>query len=250
MSQERLLVMIPCKDRRRIVEQCIPTVREGMTCDDRLSLYNDGSSEYDRTLLFDLGAHEVIEFNNGEGIGIERQRRNHFNDFHWAMTLDCSFTHLYLTDSDALHDPNWRTEAMRLQRLADGAPVCLYNTQAHSRLIGNTIEDDPASPIIWRCVAPGISYLLTTDHVRRVVAAIPHLPDPLHWDWSVPAILGHRMAVARISHCDHLGWGGIHHPVEEGIDFGDRATNPTDWLIEKRKQVVAELYCNEQNPRP
>lgn len=233
----KVLVCIPCFNRRSIAEQCIPTVRDGMAGCDSLHCYDDASNEFSPDFLYKLGANSASRCS--ENIGVERWRRLNFMEFY--MNRDGGeWTHLYLTDSDALHDPGWRSEALRLQDIAGGAPVCLYNTQAHVRLIGNTIEDDKSSPIIWRRVAPGISYLLTADHVRRVVEAIKHMPDPLHWDWTVPAILGHRMAISRTSYCDHIGHGGL-HDSGEGYDGGDRATAPTPWLVQKRAEVVGRL---------
>ncbi len=234
MSQQRILICIPCHNRWRIAEQCIPTVREGMGDGDVLNLYNDGSDEYTRCFLSELGANNVHISN--PGIGIERQRAMHFRDFDPEK-----FTHLYLTDSDALHDPEWRAYALALQERVNFAPVCLYNTDAHVRLKGNTIINDPAKPFVVRRVAPGISYLLTADHVEVVKKALPHLPDHWHWDWTVPMLLGNAMVVSRTSYVDHIGVGGMHHPKDEGYDGGDRALWPSPWLVEKRKEVVAKL---------
>ncbi len=230
----RLLICIPCHNRRRIAELCVPTVTEGMRGGDVLNLYNDGSTEYGQDFLFGLGANNVAVME--PSIGIERQRRIHFGDFDPSR-----FTHLYLTDSDALHDPQWRECALNLQSDWGGYPVCLYDTTAHSRLAGNTIKDDPFDEVIFRRVAPGISYLLTADHVATVMKAIKEMPDPLHWDWTVPAILGNKMAISRVSYVDHLGVGGLHHPWGVGYDGGDRATNPTAFLVQKRAEVVAKL---------
>jgi hypothetical protein len=155
--------------------------------------------------------------------------------------------YLYLTDSDAIHDPSWRSEAMRLQSMAAGAPVCLYNTMAHVTIQGNTIEDDLDSDVIWRRVAPGISYWLTRDHVAKIMPFVEQLQ---HWDWQVPEILGHRFAVARRSYVDHIGFGGMHHPRSEGFDGGDRSLNPSVPLIRLRRQIVARLketYATRDN---
>lgn len=232
----KILICIPCHERRRITELCVPTVHDGMGATDVLNLYNDGSNEYGASFLFSLGASNVHVTN--PGVGIERQRKSHFLDF---ARSERDFTHLYLTDSDALHDPRWREHALWLQDNHGGAPVCLYNTAAHETLVGNTINNDPKSDVIWRRVAPGISYLLTTEHVKKVMRAMPEMPPHWHWDWTVPAILGHKMAISRVSHVDHIGLGGMHHPTGEGLDGGDRALNPTKWLVAKRTEVVRQL---------
>jgi len=233
----KILVCVPCHNRKQITELCVPTIAEGMERApgrDILNLYNDGSDEYGQSFLYGLGADNVAEMS--PAIGIERQRKIHFGDFNPDR-----FTHLYLTDADALHDPNWRYKALELQNRYHGLPVCLYDTLAHSSLKGNTIADDPNHPVIVRRVAPGISYLLTAEHVARVMKAMPELPAHWHWDWTTPAILGHQMIISRESHVDHIGLGGMHHPKDAGLDEGDRALNPTPFLVQLRAQVVGKL---------
>ena len=228
---ESLYIAIPCHNRKAITALCVPTVKSGIAPQDRMVLYNDGSDEYGPDFLLRMEPGTVVGSKN---LGIEQQRRAHFLHF-----ISTSFDFLYLTDSDALHDPGWRAEALRLHRKYDGAPVCLYNTPAHANMPGNTIEE--SDDVIWRKVAPGVSYLLSREHARKVCEALPHLPSHWNWDWQTPAILGHRMAVSKVSYVDHIGKGGLHHPLAEGYDGGDRAINPTPWLIEKRAEVVAKL---------
>ncbi len=235
---ERILICIPCHNRKRIAELCVKTVSDSiMRGTDTLELYDDGSTEHSEALM----NLSDIAYLRPMPIGIEMQRKQHFASFVNANNDGGRFTHLYLTDSDAIHDPSWRRIALELQAEHGGVPVCLYNTEAHSRLIGNTIEDNASSDVIWRRVAPGISYFLTAEHVAKVVAALPGLPDHWSWDWTVPAILGSRFAISRTSYVDHIGYQGYHHPENEGYDGGDRATNPTRFLIEKRAEIVAKL---------
>ncbi len=230
----RILICIPCHNRRAIAEACIPTVHQGVMASDRLVIYDDASEELERPRVSHLCDDYVRNLSTPSGV--ELQRKRHFIDFQAE-----NFTHLYLADADALHDPRWREQALWLQKNHEQAPVCLYNTDAHVRLIGNTIKDDPKSDVIWRRVAPGISYLLTAEHVAQVMKALPMMPPHWNWDWTVPALLGHRMAISRTSYVDHIGLGGMHHPAGESLDGGDRALNPTAWLVSKRAEVVAKL---------
>jgi hypothetical protein len=227
----RIFVAIPVRDRFEIAKQCIPTVRAGMMPGDHLALFNDGSKSI---LPMDLLKIADSYVHDGNSQGIEEQRRVHFRLFQNLR----DYTHLYLTDADALHDPDWRRTLLQLQQLAGGRPVCGYNTEAHARLIGNTLATPPG-PLIWRAVAPGISYLLTRAHAEHVVK---HIPPQWNWDWTVPALLGSRMAIARQSCVDHVGHGGIHHPAAEGLEGGDRALNPTPWLVAKRAEVIKYLH--------
>lgn len=245
MSEARILVSIPCHNRSKIAAVCLPTVRAGLGRNDIMKCYDDGSTEYGPN------STEVVKFLSGLGahwvswrryaIGIEKQRREHFKFFGEIQGVE-SFTHLYLTDADALHDPEWRDHALRLQEKHDGAPLCLYDTNAHVRMGANTIEDDPDSDVIWRKFAPGVSYLLTAAHVAKVLDKLSIIPDDhWNWDWTVPTILGNRFAVSRVGYVDHIGFGGYHHPPEEGYDGGDRVRNPTPKLVEMRATAVAWL---------
>lgn len=226
------MICVPCRDRKRVAELCLPTLRDSKGPDDLLILSNDGSVEYGPDFLVQFGDVRSCR----ESIGIDAQRREHFNFF-----MRSEFTHLYLTDCDAIHDPEWRAAGLSIQTILKEPPVCLYNTLAHVRLGGNTIADVEGYFVIWRRVAPGISYLLTRAHVHRIVAALPHFPAAYHWDWTVPAILGHNFAVSRTCHVDHIGWGGERHPPGAGLDEGDRALSPTSWLVQKRAEIVAKL---------
>jgi len=226
----RIMVIIPFRDRKRVAELCVPTIAETLTAADYFVACNDGSTEYGAEFLTKLGADRVFTAQTPHGI--EAQRRTHLA-YYWSYQH--AYSHLYFTDPDALHDPEWRSYALDLQAKAGGAPVCLYNTATHVRMVGNTIEEDIPKGIVWRRVAPGISYLLTREHVGRIMTALHALNN---FDWMIPALLGGRFAVSRKSYVDHIGWGGMHHPLTEGPEGGDVGLNCTDWLVKKRSEVV------------
>jgi Glycosyl transferase family 2 len=226
----QILICVPCRDRQRVVAQCLPTVVAGAGPQDEIFCTDDASTEYD--------GHYLLEWATSvrtlkEKVGPSAQRQIHFREF------SAGFTHLYLTDSDAIHDPDWRSRALFLQERHAGAPVCLYNAWTHADkfIKDNTVEDDPLSEVIVRRYAPGISYFLSRAHVEKV---LPHLAHMNHWDWNVPDWLGNRMAVSRVSYVDHIALGGMHHKPEDGFE-GDRGLNPTPWLAAKRAEVVAAL---------
>lgn len=241
----RILICIPVSNRARLAEACIKTVADTLfdhgtaqsLHGDVLSLWDDASTEPANLGYF---ADEV--YRSPKNIGIEAMRRNHFRRFDNATICGSYFSHLYLTDSDAPHDPSWRSELLRIQAENGGAPVCGYNTQSHARIVGNTIEDDPASEVVWRRAAPGVSYLLTAQHVKKVGDWLANNSQThWNWDWTVPMILGNRFAISRTSYVSHIGKGGYHHPEAEGWDGGDLPLNPTPWLVAKRAEIVAKL---------
>lgn len=232
--KDRTMICVACHERKRTAELCLPTLKWAIYTDDLLVCYNDGSTEYGTHWLRQLADKAI---GNDPAKGIEWQRREHLRDF-WASDYD----RLYFTDHDCIHDPGFMHEARRLQD-EYGALVCLYNTEAHSRLPGNTIEDDPTKDIIWRRYAPGVSYLLTRAMVAKIM---PHLHTLTAFDWQIPSILGNRCAISRTSYVDHVGWKGLRHPMSEGIEGGDRATNPTLHLQFKRAEIVAKLIEHER----
>ncbi len=224
-----IFIAVAAHNRKQVAELCLPTLAAAKRPHDLLRIYNDGSVEYDYTWLLQWA--DIVQ-DDRDPIGIQAQRRRHLRDF-----LKSDFDFLYLTDHDCIHDPDSLNQAIRLQQKY-GLPTCLYDTKAHSRLPGNTLEDDPASEVIIRAVAPGVSYLLTRAHVEFLA---PFIDKIEHFDWQIPALLGGRFAVSRVGYIDHIGWGGQRHPVEEGPGGGDKVSAPTDWLIAKRAEVVARL---------
>lgn len=234
MRGERLYIAIPVHGRLKLAEECVSTIRKGALCDDIIAIYADGSE-----LTNWLYRKSDVLSEEPQSIGIERQRRKHFMDF---MAFEGEgMSHLYLADADAPHDPNWRTELLRIQASVGGAPVCGYNTRVHADMMGNTIAEE--GEVIWRRVAPGISYLLTREHVEKVVRWLKANPNVGHWsfDWQVPAILGYRFAVTKTSYVEHIGIGGYHHPPDADWDGGDRALNPTPAVAKLRAEIVAKL---------
>jgi glycosyltransferase involved in cell wall biosynthesis len=232
ITSERIYIAIPCYNRGRILAQCVPTVHAGRLPRDLLNLYNDGSTEYPNDWLRQYG--DLVHESNLH-VGIEAQRLVHVSDYWDSRNI---YDFLYLTDADALHDPSWRTQALGIYHEHGNHPVCLYNTEAHRKIGGNTIEDRPEENVIWRKYAPGVSWLLSREHVRQIMGDARIVQ---HWDWNFCDILGNRMAVSRRSYVDHIGLGGLHHPPGAGLDEGDRALSPTIWLAAKRAEVVKEL---------
>lgn len=230
----RLYIAIPVRDRMAIAAQCVPTVREAFP-EDWIHLYDDGTTEEGaESHRMKLLACASGVARSSPAIGIEAQRRMHLKDF-WERRDE--FTGLYFTDADAIHDPTARERLLALQEQTAGRLVCGYNTLAHVAL-KCVVEDDPRKPYVIRRVAPGISYLLTREHVERIMSYVDRIQ---HFDWQIPAILGGQCVVARESCVEHIGWKGAHHKDEYGMDGGDRALNPTPWLVAKRSEILDTL---------
>ncbi len=230
MDLARIMICVPCHGRRAIAAQCIPTLAASKGPNDVLRCYNDGSSETDAEFLTSLGADWAMNFS---GMGVDAQRRMHILDF-WEHA-DC-FTHLLFADSDSFWDVNWRDAMLGIQDRHDGALTCGYNTAVHVGYENNTFGE--TDEVYWRRFAPGVSYLLTRSSVAKIWRC---LPKTWHHDWQIPSILNYKCAVTKVSYTDHLSFGGMHHDGSPGYDGGDRALNPTPFLVEKRKEIVAAL---------
>jgi hypothetical protein len=230
----RLFICVPCKDRRAVVEQCLPTLLASRYSGDAVRCYNDGSTEYDSDWLESLGADWAMKFS---GIGVDAQRRMHILDF---MEHADEFTHLYLTDSDTLHDPHWRERLLDIHART-GLLTCGYNSPTHEAYSGNTYkrEDD----VVFRRFAPGVSYLLSREQVKHIASG---LPEAWQFDWAIPAMLGYKCAVSDTSCVGHVGHAGMHDQHQKpGYVSAERELNPTQWLVEKRKEVLWKLGLKE-----
>jgi hypothetical protein len=226
----KIRIAVLCYNRKAQTAFALETLKAAKGPRDTLVCYDDGSTEYDEAWL-----KQWADFvYTGPHFGTEAQRRNHLIDFANNPGADL----LYFTDNDTIHDPTCFEHLKDLQARYGHRLVCGYNTEAHVKLQGNTIMDDPTQDVIWRHYAPGVSYLLTRLHVQRL---LPFIPQMTAFDWNIPDILHGWCAISRVSYLDHIGYGGLRHPADEGYDGGDRALNPTDWLIAKRAEVVAKL---------
>jgi hypothetical protein len=148
--------------------------------------------------------------------------------------LASDFDEVYLTDSDAVLDPDWIHVA---RYLSQSAPiVSLFNSKLHKQYtLGVGVESD--IPYAVRAFAPGISYYMSRATVESVADRLDTLAT--NWDFTLPTLLGRRCAVSLTSYVDHYGAGGIHTPVDDWTR--DMALNPTDYLLDLRVTMLPEL---------
>lgn len=229
----RLFICVPTHDRKAVVAQCLPTLIASKAPEDTVRCYNDGSSEYSADWLLTLGADWA---QNCVRIGPDAQRRMHIMDFMAAS----EFTHLYFSDSDCIMDPTWRARLLDIHDRT-GALTCGYNTQTHENYGNNTFKREGG--IVWRRFAPGVSCLMSREQVEKIAKAIP---EAWAFDWFIPGVLGYRCAISEQSVVDHVGYAGLHDEHQKpGHVSAERALNPTPWLVEKRKEVLANLGLRE-----
>jgi len=245
---EKLLIIVATRNRKGVVRHCMENLVAMKAPADVLAIFNDASTEYDGGWCRAFGD---LVFNLKDPVGIHVQRRLHFQFAKDMIRKDPKITRVYLTDADCIHDPAFRENLIRIQDKYDQPLVCGYNTTAHSCLEGNTWGDDPSEEVIWRKYAPGVSYLLTPDHIEVVCGHLKLIEQS--WDWVLGDLLGNRCAITRVGWVDHIGWKGDRHPTDEGPNGGDRVIAPTEFLVRKRAEIVAalqkEILLDESVPR-
>lgn len=233
----RIHISIPTYNRAKVALQCIPTVRAGMADGDLLHIYDDGSWEFTMEDWAKLRQH-AHGASWTQAVGIDAQRRRHILDF-WNDRERHQCTHLALVDSDCIADREWRATGLSL--LAKyGCPVALYRTATHDGMTNNVFEvrDDAQ----FQRFAPGVFYLLTLEMVGEV---IDRIPEQWSWDWHLPGLFNYRVCVPLISAADHVGHGGLHDKHERGYVSKERALSPTNFLMNKRMEILRELELKD-----
>jgi glycosyltransferase involved in cell wall biosynthesis len=221
-----LYIAVPVFNRVAIADHCLPTLRDSMLTQDHLAIYDDGSVE-DASRL---AAFADTFHRSPANIGVNAQRRNHILDF-----VSSGRDFLYFTDADAIHSPAWRSRLLELHERT-GYLTCGYHTQTHEAYTNNVYARK--GDYLLSRFAPGVSMLLSRKQAELIAG---HLPDRWDFDWAIPAMLGYKCAVTEDSVVDHISRSGMHHDGSPGYNGGDRALNPTEWLVKKRAEIVAEL---------
>ena len=220
------LVWVPvCAfNRWNVTRFCLPSLfRPGVV----VTVWNDHSTDYGSGELANLWVDVRKE---PQKLGIHNLRLLQLREF-----LRRDEPYLYLTDSDALHDPDWLERAGDLMTRA-AVPVTLYNSDRHVSRWGVPVEEYEMRP-----TAPGISQFLSRAMVERAVHWLDanEVKTWEDWDYGLISIVGGKAATSLTSYVEHLGVGGMHS--EEGEWDNDRAINPTPWLVQKRQEYLSRL---------
>lgn len=146
---------------------------------------------------------------------------------------------LYLTDSDALLDPEALDKGLSLLESEPYYPVVsLYNSPLHREYtIGSGVSIQGELAVV-RMFAPGISVMVHRRSLEPVAHAIPEALSR-EWDFALPRLLGRPCLVTLRSYVEHMGAGGIHSEPDDWDR--DRAVNPTRYLADKRAGILSSL---------
>jgi glycosyltransferase involved in cell wall biosynthesis len=197
----KTLICIPVYNRFPISKICINQLINTCTKDCVVQIIDDGSTDPGADLFF-----QDISVIRQKHKGIDKTRVDQIKYFR-----DSEFDNLYLTDSDAFHDPEWYNIAVFLSE-KHNLPVCLYRSSS-----GN--HDFKAG-----ITAPGISMFFTRPQIRPLLYHLDEIETEC-WDWQVCKHI-RKWIYPVHSYVEHYGKDGIHWNKKKE----DKAVNPTKWL--------------------
>lgn len=211
MKSKKLWVITQVYGRKEVAKVCLRQLSSVLPKHGELHVWQDDPSE---DCAWVKGLPRTILHKEGRNWGI--------NNLRWVQLRTAqknNVDEIYLTDSDASHDPDWYEELK--ERYEAGYPVASGFLSAHHVLVDGSQRN-----------APGISMYFRTKEIRRLMlnistGRIPTTP----WDFTWSNILGNRIGMTSESVVDHFGAGGLHNP---GWDL-DIAIKPTDYLKEWRE---------------
>ena len=224
-----LLICVSTFNRMRVAELSIENLRYCTSYAD-IWLYDDASTE--GHVRQRLGNNVDRLYLNTENQGIDQLRVRQLRDF-----VGSSFGHLYLTDSDVIHDPNFMTMLTGMRELEPRKIVSLYSSSQY--------QGTSSGPYGIRRHSGGVSHLYTREQAELIVSKLDDSPVTC-WDYLFPKLAETNFAYTRTSHLEHFGAGGLHSGAWNWLH--DRALHPTPFLQEVRAPVIN--YLNRAGPRP
>lgn len=223
----KIWITIPVWNRKKTAETIIPYTYKHKK-EHFLHITDDHSTEYDAKELFKEYADQIDR--PSKKSGVHKIRTIEFNQF-----LKTDYDLLYMTDSDALHDPNFTDKLLELYNKTKH-PVSIYNTNWHRK---HTIKYNKVDDFYWRKTMPGISQLYDRKMVEKIVAALKKHGSPKSaWDYKVVEYLGMKCVTSKTSYVQHFGGkGSIHHQFLKS----EVAVEPTEYLKEMWDPIVEKI---------
>lgn len=223
----KIWITIPTWNRAKTATTIIPEIAKYKK-DHYLHISDDHSTEYDPAVAFKDIADEVAK--PPRKMGVQKLRCWEFRKF-----LKTDFDLIYMTDSDALHDPNFIDKLLELYTYTK-APVCLYNTKWHT---ASTIKYVEELDFYWRKTMPGVSQLYDRSMVEKIVSVLNKKGDPNYaWDYRVVEYLKTDVVTSKTSYVQHFGGPNSIHNKNVNSDV---ALQPTDYLAEQWSPIIKKI---------
>ena len=256
MKKDRILICVPVWNRKKITEIVLKQLYENKGENNELWVYNDYSTEYDndwlstmcdKVIRLEKSNKQVIKNEqNSKGMGVQHLRWHQFREF----VKQTDFDYIYMTDNDAYHDPDYINQLLTLHKKYktknnSKLPVCLYNTVHHSQPQNTRFDNDE---VMLRITAPGISMFYSKEMVEKIVSILDkQKEDPIYaWDYRAQEWLGLPLITSKTSYIEHYGASPQSMHTPEGMWDRDRATNPTQYLIDTRDKIIGYLENVEE----
>lgn len=246
-------------ERKPTVEACVGSTNK-YKLSAKVYIHDDGSTQYDAAWLGQFG-DRVFTHPHGCGgrKGVKNLRSNivksllgNFRPEVFQPWLKEDFgdsgpTYLYMVDSDGYHDPFFFYRIHEIMELyPKWGTICLYNAQFHSPKNGRKEASYIDDKTVLRGMNPGISMFFRIQDFKDNPTKV-QVPDGRGWDgYYSQTISRRRVITSLVSFVEHIGFGGFHNISSWERD---RALNPTNHLVEVRKNVIekVEAWRRENN---
>jgi tetratricopeptide (TPR) repeat protein len=251
----KILVAIATYNRPIITDLCLRNLQQVRDSITKIIIYDDSSDAYNQKYLSDF-ADEVVRFESRQGI--ERSRARTFRDF---LRKYKDYELLYLTDNDAIHDPDFAKTLREIFLAQEKSctpikPVGLFNSKFHQERIKGE-----AGSFYFYETCPGISMCFTRPMVQKIVDYLEDDPSAefrYGWDMDWPKALNLPFMVPKTSYVEHFARDRFQsgmHSSNSGVDLKsalddferDRAINPSPYLRDTRLKVIKEIL-GDWNP--
>jgi hypothetical protein len=238
----KILIEVQTYNRKPITEIVLQQIVKYKNSAD-LRIVNDFSTEYDNEWLKQF-TDNVVQWE--KKLSINNLKWRTFNNF-----LNSDYTHLYMCDNDAYHDPNFIQELKFLSQY--NLPVTLYRSSfIHSFGSGvhQYVNKFPYFSL-KKGLFGGISVLLNREHISKILTNLPSEEEWLKactkeaWDSKIQRMISPEMyyIIPNESYVEHFGWKGQNH-TEKNSDI---ALNPTVYIKENSPEIwkkLDEVYGN------
>jgi len=224
MSNKKIWITVPVYNRYKTAKSIIPNIYNHKK-EHFLHITDDYSTEYNAFEKFKNYSDQIER--PPKKMGVQLLRCWEFRRF-----LETDYDLIYMTDSDALHDPNFIDRLLELYEFTKH-PVCIYNTKWHKN---STINYNSNKDFYWRKTMPGISQLYDREMVEKIVKSLDKHGDPIYaWDYRVLEFLGMKSVTSKTSYVQHFGGpGSIHNKTLTQ----DTAVEPTQYLKEQWNPIL------------
>lgn len=229
----KILIEVQCFNRKPITEIVLNQLcKYKDDCD--LRIVNDYSTEYDNEWLSQFTT-DIIQYEKKLTINTLKYRT--FKSF-----LETDYTHLYMSDNDMYHDPNY---VKVLKKYAsNNLPITLYKGSfIHS--FGDRVSKylkTYKEVSLKTGLYGGQSVFLNRNHIRNIVDNLPPTEEEFYkmcevtaWDSQIQKMIDieRLYLIPNKSYCEHFGWKGTNHKEK----FSDIAINPTDYLQDNKQRI-------------